>query len=622
MGNWVTRSLNKSGHFLVAFLTVFLVAMMASVSCLALSASTKPGCSSMVETFCKDLYNEKNLGNLSLKINDQQTVSLHLGEMKSGIRWTTYHFFESLLAAYDVFPHDLKAQFDRRKIKVKIEQLLKKIKTTTWSEKSYSEQSWLSNELMDLLSQSREQVLIDRMTKLYPLYNVTKVKPVEWELEEKKQYYLLASQYFVSAWKQNPKWLETLEKFKKIQQRYLVLIDQLKISDELKKSWKQSIQTVELRLPGQDPKNIDSMTASCATTTVNAWYVNHRHVIEICPQIFSVQLPDLVLAHEIAHAIGPGRKILEIERSYDLWKKLSALRQKVCLPGFIPSCQSEWKEIKANFSHSLSEIQPQRLEPYDFLKCLQYKKDKIKDAGPTRDELLKASEQWSTQDLGSLADRDLMLSLISQKIPREDGRMDKNIRYLRPCDEDEPTSEKFSLWDTAQLVYLMEYLCLDLKSEHHLDGHLGDLKELTSSQRSERMKQSAEFTIQWIKQIYEPLLMVPGRFSRTTFMTARQFAEAVDERFADYLASRVMALALKDYPSREGRQNTFKAMVALYCDRPSLSWLYPKEAQVQKEFSFEPHSLGAERRIEILIPELRESLECEQDFVSRSECKL
>jgi hypothetical protein len=82
-----------------------------------------------------------------------------------------------------------------------------------------------------------------------------------------------------------------------------------------------------------------------------------------------------------------------------------------------------------------------------------------------------------------------------------------------------------------------------------------------------------------------------------------------------------MAQLLSESPSLSDRQNRFLASSSWQCLEPSLASHFPEESSIEKEYIFDPHLEGDQRRKELLSEPIREVIACKKDFEFR-ECLL
>ena len=82
-----------------------------------------------------------------------------------------------------------------------------------------------------------------------------------------------------------------------------------------------------------------------------------------------------------------------------------------------------------------------------------------------------------------------------------------------------------------------------------------------------------------------------------------------------------MAEFLSELPNKWDRQNKFLASSSWQCIEPSLASHFPEESAIEKEYIFDAHTEGDQRRKELFTTPIREAISCEKDFEFK-ECEL
>jgi hypothetical protein len=116
-------------------------------------------------------------------------------------------------------------------------------------------------------------------------------------------------------------------------------------------------------------------------------------------------------------------------------------------------------------------------------------------------------------------------------------------------------------------------------------------------------------------------LRIEGEFSNRSLMETEGYSSSPDERFADVIGSYAMAELLSELPFQWDRQNKFLASSSWQCVKPSLSSHFPEESAIEKEYIFDAHTEGDQRRKELFSEPIRKAIGCEKDFEFR-ECSL
>jgi len=407
----------------------------------------------------------------------------------------------------------------------------------------------------------------------------------------------LLSEISKAIWRDHPNWKKVASTFETLRRHYLEWIPTLPIPSPLKQDWDERIRTLELVLPGSMPEIVDQ---DCSSTTINAFYYPHHHVLTVCAGDFNSEDIVITLAHEMAHALDSGRSLHLYLKQSALSKKIEEFSQGVCgEPKNKPSC-SEWRRFKKEASSLLDSISDFEEELPEFNRCL--KKE------PTTRELDEESIQRFAESavrdkIRSLADEEAFIRLTQPKLPLPNGKKVGNPSHLNPC----------------------HYLQSDWKSEE-LNGELSMLTVFTmdfvcsnESDPPTRLKNSLSLVSRLFEQIESEMIRAEGEFSERKSLIDEGYSSPSSERFADRVGSMVVAKYLREIQSTWDRRMTFLAGNSWQCDGPSLSTVFPKETEVLRRYLLDTHTDGEDRKKDLLSPEVRSVLECEKDFEWR-EC--
>jgi hypothetical protein len=184
------------------------------------------------------------------------------------------------------------------------------------------------------------------------------------------------------------------------------------------------------------------------------------------------------------------------------------------------------------------------------------------------------------------------------------GKQQKNPNYLNPCNYymwsrgEEPIDDEL----TTLMYFTAEYRCSELPP-------------------TARLKNSIDTAMAMSKQVLEKVLSIEGPYSGRQILETEGFASPNFERFADVIGSYAMADLLADIPSPRDRQNTFLASSSWQCIEPSLASHFPEESAIEKEYIFDAHAEGDQRRKELFTRPIREAISCKKDFDFK-ECEL
>lgn len=458
----------------------------------------------------------------------------------------------------------------------------------------------LEDDLAEIWSDAVEEVALERAEKQHPGYGKKNPLPVLWERSYYKVLRELNAEIYGTIWRNSPAWTKVESDFKAVKAAYLQSLKEMpNLPEDVRRDWLERVETIQLTIPGTDPDADDQH--SCSTSQMNAYYMPRTHRLTVCAGYFNTAEVAATLGHEIAHGLGISRSTDVFKQRSGIAQKLKALRRQVCSQSPIQSCPADWARLKANFEKELKDLEGFKPQVPEFLSCLQYKPS---FESPSASTLKEISEASARESVAYYSDEDGFLLLTSPKIIHSNGQKEANPDYLNPCATREPKDKDFNLEYSVPILIALEYAC--------------DQGGGTTAAKIRRAGQSA---IRLQAQILSKTLPIGGRFSKNDALAARGYSEDSEERFADAIGNRVLASMLKKLPSIEDRRKVFFANQAKRCSPPSIREEHPEEAQAQKEFSFEPHSQGKQRRIEGMNSAIREALACNKDF-DHKDCSL
>ena len=551
-------------------------------------------CLDLYENFCKKLYAPGNEGNLTLKAGNQEW-DLGFGKTKNELDKTFLAEANGKILARDSLPPDFKSLLEKQNYFNKLQKFLKSKASSVESIDEQTDDGLLSGQLSSIWNGSIAAVAKARTDQIHPGYhNATYVPPL-WDHDATKITNGLKAEIHADIWKDNPKWKEVQKDFDLVKAEYLKMLEENpKLTPDVKKDWMARISTISLSLPGADPKNQGDEADSCASTEENAFYSTETHSLTVCAGLFNSMDPIFVMSHEISHSLDPGSTALLQELNSDLGKGLKLVEKQLCA-STSPACPSSWTALKAQLQTDLANYPKPEVQNESFLSCL-----KSQDASdPINLQTLKDSAKSKTIQLFSdNADAHFFLDYAIPDLTLNDGKSYPNPEYLKPyCEYQDwrlsPTSNV-----SLGAIFSAEYACED--------------PQKTGADRLSAAMATAKI---YYQQISEKAIPLGGKFSTNSEMVNAGFAENVQERFADSMGLRVTSRILKNEKdlSTEQKRDKFLAAGANFCDPPSDETKYPAEANVEKGYSNEPHSLNGARRRELLIRPIREAIDCKLD---------
>ena len=222
----------------------------------------------------------------------------------------------------------------------------------------------------------------------------------------------------------------------------------------------------------------------------------------------------------------------------------------------------------------------------------------------TDEDIARFARTMTTDRISELASSDRFLRITKPELPTPNGKSLKNPNYLNPCSyylwtqNEEPIDDELS----TVMFFTAEYRCSNLTG-------------------SARMKESIEVAKAMTDQTLRKTLQLEGEFSSRALLETEGFSSPPFERFADVIGSYAMAQLLSELPNPYDRQNRFLASSSWQCIEPSLASHFPEESSIEKEYIFDPHLEGDQRRKELFSSPIREVISCKKDFEFK-ECKL
>ncbi len=560
-------------------------------------------CSEKADRFCQMLYDPKNPlgpGNLDLDSGDRK-LKIRLGTNEGGIHHRFLAFQEAKLNAISSqeFPRDFADHLEKHGYVKKFRRYLGKGRPESAGERLRDTR--MGDELSTIYNGGFEYIVGTRMEKRHPGYSKKKHLPASWVLERQRLEEELQIQIFRATWGNHPKWKRIEQDFSLVQKTFIETIRGMKeISEETRKKWIQSIETVKLKAAGTEDYLLGS---TCPSTDDNAFYLPGRHVFTICAGKMTSNSYLRTMAHELAHAIGEARNTQLVRQDSQLGRKYLTLVKKLCekQPA---GCVDEWKEIRDNVSGEKTFLKPfreYRVETGVLRGCLLNNGVSL-----DREKLLRTSEELAATRantmIANLANQGRFLAAVK---PTRLNRIDEeepSATFLSPCEGYPFVAENNTLDSAAYSFFIAEYQCS------------------SETDPSKKMRLAIDKSREIQQEILESTIPMQGIHSSDSGLVVRGLAEDTEERFADMISSKVMARILRAEPE-ESRTSLFHHNLSTFCDPPGNDERYPDEAMVQKMYDPEPHSLNPARRRELLTREICEILGCDPEPGTK-ECNL
>jgi hypothetical protein len=557
----------------------------------------KKGCVGQFESFCKELYSDKNKGNMDVLLPNKETINIRLSKTNERNENSIFEAYnQAKLESKDNLPADFKAELDKKDYFKDLAEYTNLVKQKTVG--GIKEDQAKLGDLNYTWRHALDNVVTARTEKVIPGYSSKEVDRLTYqdELTFQRNADQLRVQINSSIWKNNPAWKKIEFEFKNVKGEYIKYLSENKtLSDSTRKKMIEKMKSVELILPGT---NINSVDDECAQTENNAYYDSTINKLTVCAGRFSI--PGIaVMGHELSHAIDPNILLRDDINNSDVSKHFENYLKQSCSETK-PKCE-DWINLKKELTNFKADKKPYYSEKY--LQCLRQKK---LTAWPEKSVLNDITSMDVNSFIDNLARNNVLLALAAPEIRNRSGEKEKNNLYMNICESFGVKYEKFNLNSrlVAGLAYVTEYRCSNQKT---------DSDKLTAA-----TNEAKALAIQFQNNSLEAENSLTGNSE----MIRRGYSSPLGEKVADNIglnvASRVINKRFKD---TETRKKIFFSAGSVHCDGYTLQSDYPSLAVAQKAFSSEPHSQNYNRRRELMTKDIRTVLGCEKDF-DMQDCEL
>lgn len=557
----------------------------------------RPQCKALLDRYCNYLYSPEVLGNLELK-SAQKSIQVLQGETTNEFSQVFYRYTKAKMKNRYFLPKDFYKSLQSRQYFEKTEIFLTRKPRLIMTKSQRMDADQLEHELKYIWSMAINETVLTRMNLKYRNFHQLseRIIPVELKLERRRMHRNLVSEISRAIWRNDKNWKKVEKGFAKLKESYLRMIDNLDIEKSIQDDWKKKIEDVQLVLPGSFAAIANE---ECSTTTINAYYYTYLNVVTICAGDFNSEDIIQTLAHEMGHALGIDRSQYLYQVRSDFGQQLGQLRGQVCERQNF-SCEF-WNKYKNNHTSWLSSLSDYRPELPEFQRCLKRRETSKK---LTDKDIGRIAESIVSDRVSDLASSDRFLRITKPELPMINGKTQKNPNYFNPCSYymwtqgEEPIDDEL----TTLMYFTAEYRCSD-------------------KQPAEKFKEAIEVAKHMSVDVLKATLKIEGEFSARGVMETEGYSSPPYERFADVIGSYAMADFLSDLPTRLDRQNKFLASSSWQCVQPSLATRFPEESAIEKEYIFDAHTEGDQRRKELFTAPIRSAIGCDKDFEMK-ECAL
>ncbi len=558
-------------------------------------AQNKMMCSEITNNFCDQLWSRENNGNLVL--GDRH---FYFGKDEdTNVSYSTLLTIRKRYENIDQLPGILK---DNEKYRSLLKEQVDHLSTERLSDK------W--DEKLQLIEMgirfTQNAILQEEFFRQFP--DLKNKKENEYTLEDKKKltkmFYEFSSDFIDSNLKGSPEWSRVEKIFSKMKERVTTVLEGFNLSENLKDRLIKKIKSVELSFPYLDPKLL-GVDSKCFQGESNAFYVLEQNKITICSGLLytlkSEGTLSMIFAHELAHSID----LRTLRSEYFLKDSIMKALVDNVNEGELKSCK-KWntlfKEIdiqKESFQHD-----PVRISKLDQLsECLI---DKSQLQPIDKSNIEKVAEHYAINERDNLSRRHKFSFLLSPKIERG-GKEILNEVYLRP----DLASKNFLFdvkEDSAASLSLEHLFHVHLLCDGSNDAPL-NFDFLSFDEQERRFEQAIIKSSETKKFIYMKLFSLMG--NESSGLTQFGLAKISGENFADWIASKAIALEIKD-KSAEKQFEIVSEMGAAFCDAPEQK-LEERFMLLEKKFSLEPHANNKRRRMSLFNKEIADIVGCELD---------
>ncbi len=554
------------------------------------TTGTAVGCRQMFDTYCNSLHSPAAQGNISVG-SGPHASQVYQGRTKNDFSAAFYFYARAKLRARGQLPSDFRAALESQDYFGKLDRILNRPPKSQMTVASRVEFLRLESDAEVIWTTALRETVLKRMEAKYRGFHRLREDaiPLEEAVTRVRIRNELISDVARIIWSSDPNWKTVESSFEILRRHFLLVISELDIPETVRVSWTERMKSVQLAIPGTIPESAES---DCSSTQVNAYYYAHLNVMTVCAGDFNTEGILQTVAHELGHALDLDRSLYLAARNSTLGQGMLALRGQVCTRNRL-SC-SDWTKFKASLDPRLGEIAAYKPEMIDLQKCLQ-RRPALKVA--TEADYQRIAESTVSDQISDLASSGVFLRITKEKVPTENGTLEKNPNYMNPCGYRLWSQGEEALDDesTELLFFTAEYQC-------------------SAAEPKDRILQAIEVSKAMSVRITKTLMTAEKGFSPRDALGSEGFAASPSERFADLLGSYTFASYLSEVRDTWLRRYLFLASSSWQCERPSLDSLYPEESTAERSFVFDSHSGASQRKTESFSEPMRTALECEKDF--------
>jgi len=565
----------------------------------SMDQNSAPGCLSMMNQYCNSLYHPDHNGNMVIPTKDA-AIFIRQGKTLNDLNQTYYELAQSKIRNQKILPHDFSSILHAHHYFIKLEDFIHRKPLEAMNLMDRMETMEQQSEVENLWYLAINETLLLRVTNQFPNYpkipeDLTPPEISHFKTQEKK---VLLSEVSRAIWANNPNWNKVKNTFESLRKVYLLVIEKLAISNEIKADWSERIKSMRLVPPGSLPELTDQ---DCAGTTVNAYYYSHFNVLTICAGDFNGEDSLQTLGHEMSHALDIDRSLYLFFKKSKASQTIERLGRKWCSSDSDKISCSDWDHFKDSLTPSLSELSNYSPDVPAFNRCLKRNQTLPLDTNT----ILRFATQATQSSIRDLAEEEAFLRITQQKLPMANGKNMKNPSFMNPCSylKADWNSEGLDSELSMLTVFLTEFRCS------------------SQTDNISKLKSAITTTQNIFNDIENAMITSEGEFSERRELIDEKYSSSPVERFADVMGSYVVAQYMNNLQSIFDRRALFLASNSWQCSAPSLSKNFPVESLMLRQYVQDAHTDGDDRKKEILSTPIRDTLGCKADF-SWGECHL
>ena len=546
-----------------------------------------------MQNFCQTLQSPAHQGNWDLDVGGKK-LEIRLGLTPNDFTYPQFRTYELTLKNFDLLAPDFKKELGRINYPSQLKKLIQSEPLSHYSVTSRKDDVYLNHAVEDLWKDAIHAVRIERMEKLHPGYSKLRQdeRPPVWRREETEIETQMTIENHRAIWESSPEWSRVQTQFEEVRSELMGLIERSReMASNSKKRYLDRIRSVKLLPPGTSRRHLED---NCSDDLANAFYMAEDNTIEICAGLLISVNALFTVSHELGHTLDPdtSARLALIEAAPG--KLVRKLHQDRC-ENHQTDCAA-WNISKKTFAADTLKIPSLEFNPSSFFGCFRKKKVKPLSSAWIRER----SDQWVNEDVQKYADNSDFIAMTKAEMQLPNGQKYPNPAYLNPCGlptwdrsrSDDPVNSS----DPVLFFFASEYACTE------------------ALEPSERLRNAIEVAKKLQDLLYEASLRIGGPYSTLPALVDRGFSEDIGERVADALGAQVTAAIISKEKDLLERRRMYFSVLADRCDLPDWKTLFPKEADVENDYSADPHTHGMKRLQETMLPAMRELVQCQKDF--------